>query len=61
MKEEFKFNLGDRVKLRLSSEAGEVIGRAEYSRSKPQYLVEYLAGDGRQVDSWKDEDALVAA
>lgn len=39
-------------------EAGEVIGRAEYKISPPSYLVRYRCGDGRQIESWIDEEAL---
>lgn len=55
----FVFTLGDRVKLILSGEQGSVIGRAEYSDTINQYRVRYLAADGRQVEDWFAEDAIV--
>lgn len=54
----FKFSLGNTVKLALSDEQGEVIGRAEYSGAEPSYLVRYRAGDGRQVEVWQSESAI---
>lgn len=59
-KKTFDFKLGDAVKLSLSDERGEVVGRAHYSNMNPQYLVRYKAGDGRQVEAWIAEDALTA-
>lgn len=40
-------------------EAGEVIGRAEYVSAEPSYLVRYRGGDGRQVEHFIGESALV--
>lgn len=56
---EFKFSLGQQVVNSVSDEAGEVIGRAEYTTSENSYLVRYRAGDGRAVDSWWQESAIV--
>lgn len=57
---EFEFELGDKVTLTLSTESGIVIGRAEYLESDNQYYVRYLAGDGRQTESWWAEKAIEA-
>lgn len=57
--EQFKFKLGDRVRLTESGEDGAVVGRAEYSNSSNTYLIRYKAGDGRQVEQWWQEDALL--
>lgn len=57
---QFKFNLNQEVLL-FSGEAGEVIGRAEYTNSANQYRVRYRAADGRAVEAWWDEEALSAA
>lgn len=57
----FKFDLGQKVALALSGEAGEIIGRAHYSFASPAYLVRYKAADGGQVESWWNQDAIVAA
>ncbi len=56
----FKFKIGERVKLTESDEAGRVIGRAEYDYSENNYLLRYRAGDGRQIESWWGESALTA-
>lgn len=56
-----KFKLKQVVKLIDSDETGTIIGRAEYDTSEPSYLVRYKAGDGRQVESWWSESAIVAA
>lgn len=61
MEKSFQFELDQDVRLELSGENGEVIGRAEYVNKDPQYLVRYKAADGRQVEAWWDEDALIAA
>ena len=53
--------LGDRVKLSKSGECGEVIGAANYARQPRQYLVEYVAADGRQVVDWFSRDSLRVA
>jgi hypothetical protein len=58
---EFKFKLGDKVKLTQSEENGVVISRAEHQNHCNQYSVRYKAGDGRVLESWWDEDALEAA
>lgn len=57
----FSFDLHSRVRLVESDETGTVIGRAEYVESANQYLVRYRAGDGRQVESWWAESALLNA
>ncbi len=61
METKFKFELSQRVELDESREEGTVIARAEYSNKCNQYLVRYLAGDGRQTESWWDEDAITVA
>ncbi|MGU0197942.1 hypothetical protein [Enterobacter roggenkampii] len=56
----FKYGLGQAVKVSISGEAGHVKARAEYTNCKNQYLVHYLAADGRAVDAWFDESELTA-
>ncbi len=56
----FKFNLGDRVAVEVSGETGEVLGRAEYTTAANNYFVRYKSTDGRAVETWWQEDALVA-
>lgn len=57
----FKFDLSQQVRLCESGEKGTVVGRAEYVNSSNSYLVRYCAGDGRQVEQWWSEDALIPA
>ena len=58
-KKNFDFKLGDTVEITASGEQGLVVGRAHYLNADPNYLVRYKAGDGRAVESWWAEDALV--
>jgi hypothetical protein len=58
---QLKFALKQKVTLAASGESGEVIGRAEYTNDEPRYLVRYKAADGRCVENWWPESALVAA
>lgn len=55
---DFKYTLYSRVKLKESSEQGEVTARAEYTYCDNQYLIRYMAGDGRMVESWWTETAI---
>lgn len=59
--DDFKFSLGDKVKLCGSGEAGVVIARSDHINHNPQYSVRYTAADGRLTECWWDEDALEAA
>lgn len=54
-----KFQLGTKVLIAISGEAGQIIGRAEYLDSHPQYYVRYTAADGRATTAWWEESALV--
>jgi hypothetical protein len=57
-----KFELKQKVVIECSGEAGEVIGRAEYSASsEPSYQLRYKCADGRARECWWTESALVAA
>lgn len=57
----FRFPLGNTVTIKCSGEAGRVIGRAEYENSENSYFVRYRAGDGRAVETWWNESALIPA
>ncbi len=59
VKKTFEFKLGVKVELK-SGEKGEVIGRAHYIDANPQYHIRYTAADGRLVQCWWDESAIVA-
>ncbi len=54
----FKFNLGDHVKISSSGETGAIKSRAEHTAHKNNYQVHYKAADGRAVDCWWDEADL---
>jgi len=56
----FKFKLKEELKIDASNEAGSVIARAEYNANEDQYLLRYQAADGRAVESWWGESALIA-
>jgi hypothetical protein len=55
----FKFQMLQEVRLVQSEEHGAVIGRAEYHfGNESNYLVRYVAADGRQIEGWHAESAL---
>lgn len=54
----FKFDLGTQVTISISSESGEVIGRAEYKAGENTYLIRYKSADGRAVENWWNESTL---
>lgn len=56
-----RFALGQQVRVRVSTEVGEVVGQARYRFSENSYLVRYCAADGRAVEQWWAESALVEA
>lgn len=53
--------LGSHVAIACSGETGQVVGRAEYTTCETSYLVRYAAGDGRAVEQWWQQSALVVA
>lgn len=57
----FKFNLSQPVVIAVSDEVGEVVGRAEYTTAENNYFVRYRSADGRAVEQWWPESALLAA
>jgi hypothetical protein len=59
VKKPFDFKLGDEVAIEESGERGVVVGRAHYLDQNPTYLLRYRAGDGRCVEQWWAESALV--
>lgn len=56
----FKFDLSQLVDMRISSEWGEVRGRAQYVNAENQYFVHFRAADGRACSQWFDESQLGA-
>ena len=57
----FEFEIGQVVKIANSEEVGNVTGRAEYQKAENSYYLRYKAADGRAVEAWWPESALVAA
>ncbi len=53
-----KYELEKTARIVASGEMGEIIARAEYSQSEPQYLMRYAAADGRAVEAWWGESAI---
>lgn len=53
-----KYDLRQIVKIRVSGEHGEVIGRAEYIHCEPMYLLRYMNAKGAAVEAWWSEGAL---
>lgn len=56
-----QFKLNDRVVIANGAEIGVVVGRSEHINAANNYLVRYVAGDGRAVEQWWAEDALSPA
>jgi len=56
----FALEIGTIVKIKVSGESGEIIGRAQYRSGVDQYLIRYKCGDGRAVESWWQIDAIEA-
>ena len=54
----FKYVLGQTVQVTISKEKGYIKARAEYKNISNQYLIHYLAADGRAVDAWFEEGDL---
>ena len=57
----FKFDLGSTVRITVSGEHGEVIGRTENTSCEPNYLVRYKSTDGTAVEQWWVESDLAIA
>lgn len=56
----FQHEIEAEVVIEASGEAGMVIGRAEYYSMENSYLVRYKSADGRAVEQWWVESALVS-
>lgn len=57
----FKHELSQVVQVTISGEEGHIKARAEYHNGHNQYLIHYLAADGRAVDGWFEEGELSPA
>ena len=55
----FTHELNATVTIQASGEEGEVIARAEYAASEHAYLLRYKAADGRAVEQWWGDSAIV--
>lgn len=58
MKKKFEHCIGAHVELAMSKEKGRVVARAKFETGVRQYLVRYVAADGRQVEGWLESDAV---
>jgi len=56
----FEFKMKQEVKIKVSGEQGEIIGRAEHKNSENQIRIRYKASDGGAVECWWPESALIA-
>lgn len=55
----FKFELRQKVAVKISGEEGEVIARSESIAHQPQYLLRYKNNAGVADEVWWDEDCLM--
>lgn len=55
---DMKFKIGDKLRIKVSSEVGTVRAVAIWDDGPPQYFLFYKAADGRAVESWWTEAAL---
>lgn len=55
----FAYDLGQKLTIVCSNEEGEVVARSDSQGHVDQYLLRYKAGDGRAVEKWWDEQALM--
>jgi hypothetical protein len=53
------YGLSETVRMIASEEKGAIIGRAEYLHDETRYLVRYKAADGRQVEDWWGQSAII--
>ena len=56
-----EYQLNQTVVVACSREKGEIIARAEYANGEPAYLLRYKCADGRAIESWWGQSALLAA
>ena len=56
----FVFSLGDKARLKLTQEQGEIIARSQHLNAENMYRLRYVCADGRMVEDWWTESALVA-
>ena len=54
----FKFKLGQKVRIDISSEQGEVIARCEYVKNEPTYELRYQRTNGTGTQKIWPESAL---
>ena len=59
---EFKYSIGDRVKMVESEESGAIVGRAEYAHTDSKsYHVRYADANGVQSKQWWEEQDIEPA
>lgn len=57
----FKFELGQKVRITVSSEEGRVIARCEYIKNEPTYELRYVRKTGTATQKIWPESALTEA
>lgn len=57
----FKFSITGTVKIKVSGQEGEVVGRAEYRDENNSYYVLYVDSSGDAQRGWFCEGELVTA
>lgn len=55
----FAFHMHDPVVIKESGESGTVIGQARHAFADDSFLIRYRSGDGRAVESWWTQTALM--
>lgn len=58
---QFRFDMKEALQIEASGERGTVVGRAEYVTAENQYYLRYKSADGRAVEGWWGESALIGA
>jgi hypothetical protein len=59
MSDLFVFDLEQHAAIIMSGEVGIIVGRAQYTQGENSYLLRYKAADGRAVEAWWPESALM--
>lgn len=58
MEDVFKFQLGQRLKMNVLDEFGEVYARSEWQHEGRSYLMRYKSRDGKLMNDWFAEGEL---
>lgn len=58
-KNDFEFDMGDTVHIKVSGEQGQVIGRADYKHDQNYFQIRYRTSNGTATTRWWGADALL--